>query len=175
MQFQRAVSIESTGPARLIAPPPGLRSAERGDSQGSKMPSAWFEICRHPEQMLNQPLVLHGSVHISSPEHVVALPQAAKPSHVDRALRCLGRWFCLLRGHDMLPQFSSNRLFLKCTSCGEESPGWQLAGAHPVVRFRGDARRHRVETRSLTVYRAQEGARTGRISSVSNEPRRAAG
>src|SRR5689334_15939117 len=51
---------------------------------------------------------------------------------------------CGLHGHDMLLQFGQDRLFLKCVSCGHESPGWELTEAPPRVIARGDARRHRL-------------------------------
>jgi hypothetical protein len=39
--------------------------------------------------------------------------------------------YCGLHGHDTLLQFEQDRMFLKCTSCGHESPGWDLADAPP--------------------------------------------
>jgi len=33
---------------------------------------------------------------------------------------------CGLHGHDALMHFGKNRLSLLCTSCGHESPGWEL-------------------------------------------------
>jgi len=50
--------------------------------------------------------------------------------------------FCGLHGHDNLLQFQQERMFLKCASCGHESPGWSLNEAPPTLRIRGDARRH---------------------------------
>jgi hypothetical protein len=41
--------------------------------------------------------------------------------------------YCGLHGHDSLLQFEQDRMFLKCTSCGHETPGWDLAEAPPVV------------------------------------------
>jgi hypothetical protein len=35
--------------------------------------------------------------------------------------------YCGLHGHDTLLQFAHDRMFLKCTSCGHESPGWKIA------------------------------------------------
>jgi len=40
--------------------------------------------------------------------------------------------FCGLNGHDNLLQFEQDRMFLKCTSCGHESPGWELTEAPPA-------------------------------------------
>jgi hypothetical protein len=50
--------------------------------------------------------------------------------------------FCGLNGHDNLLQFEQDRIFLKCASCGHESPGWELTETPPPVRLHGDARRH---------------------------------
>jgi hypothetical protein len=33
-------------------------------------------------------------------------------------------------------------MFLRCVSCGHESPGWDLNEAPPNVTVRGDSRRH---------------------------------
>ena len=33
---------------------------------------------------------------------------------------------CGLHGHDNLLQFGRGRMFLKCVSCGHESPGWTI-------------------------------------------------
>jgi hypothetical protein len=49
---------------------------------------------------------------------------------------------CGLHGHDSLLHFEQDRMYLKCASCGHESPGWELTEAPPRVLFRGDARRH---------------------------------
>jgi hypothetical protein len=57
--------------------------------------------------------------------------------------------YCGLHGHDDLLQFGHDRLFLKCVSCGHESPGWELTEAPPVLRLSGDARRHMLVRPSL--------------------------
>jgi hypothetical protein len=48
--------------------------------------------------------------------------------------------FCGVRGHENLMQFERERLFLRCLSCGRETPGWELNEAppraaigHPVI------------------------------------------
>jgi hypothetical protein len=33
---------------------------------------------------------------------------------------------CGLRGHQMLMRYQPNRLSLRCSSCGRESPGWEV-------------------------------------------------
>ena len=47
-----------------------------------------------------------------------------------------------LHGHDNLLQYGQERLFLKCVSCGHESPGWELTETPPTVKMHGDASRH---------------------------------
>src|SRR5262245_23072465 len=38
---------------------------------------------------------------------------------------------CGLHGHETLLQFEHDRMFLKCVSCGHQSPGWDLTEAPP--------------------------------------------
>lgn len=57
-----------------------------------------------------------------------------------RVLNQVRQSFCGLHGHDSLVQFERARMFLKCVSCGHESPGWTLDEAPPTVTIRGNAR-----------------------------------
>jgi len=72
-----------------------------------------------------------------------------------RALDHLQSAVCGLHGHDPILQFGEGRMFLRCTSCGFETPGWDTGDRRPRLRFEGDARRHQldepstVRTRSL--------------------------
>jgi hypothetical protein len=54
---------------------------------------------------------------------------------------------CGLHGHDNLLQFEHDRMFLRCASCGHETPGWELNEAPPTVKLVGDARRHMLTVR----------------------------
>jgi hypothetical protein len=55
----------------------------------------------------------------------------------------LGQLLCGLHGHDAVLAFEENRVLLRCTSCGHNSPGWNLEGENrPTLRFHGDAERH---------------------------------
>jgi hypothetical protein len=47
--------------------------------------------------------------------------------------------YCGLHGHDNLLQFEHERMFLKCVSCGHESPGWELTETPPTVTVQEDA------------------------------------
>ena len=46
-----------------------------------------------------------------------------------------------LLGHDSLLQFQRDRMFLRCASCGHESPGWELNEPTPTVAARTHNRR----------------------------------
>jgi hypothetical protein len=58
--------------------------------------------------------------------------ESADISHV--VLERLGQLVCGIHGHDNLIQFEQSRMFLKCASCGYESPGWRLPARRPVVK-----------------------------------------
>jgi hypothetical protein len=52
--------------------------------------------------------------------------------------------FCGIHGHDDLLQFEQDRMFLRCVSCGHESPGWEITEAtsgKDVPVAQGEARR----------------------------------
>lgn len=46
-----------------------------------------------------------------------------------RALEQVRQFVCGLHGHDALLHFEQGRMSLQCTSCGYETPGWDLKGA----------------------------------------------
>ena len=84
--------------------------------------------------------------------------------HVD-TMAC-GRRVCGMHGHDNLMQFEHDRMFLKCISCGHESPGWaaqrravavgrigdaSVAGSRLVARRR--SRRRRTSRRGCVEFR----------------------
>ncbi len=61
-----------------------------------------------------------------------------------RASRSLQSAMCGLQGHDPLLQVENGRMFLRCTTCGHESPGWTSTGRAPRLRYAGDQQRHRL-------------------------------
>jgi hypothetical protein len=71
----------------------------------------------------------------------------------ERVLDRMRQALCGLHGHDSLLQFEQERMFLKCVSCGHETPGWELNEAPPTVRVRGDARRHVLAARHIVSAR----------------------
>jgi hypothetical protein len=60
----------------------------------------------------------------------------------ERVLEGLHQAYCAMHGHDNLLQFESDRMCLKCVSCGHESPGWQLDEVPPAARLQGNADHH---------------------------------
>jgi hypothetical protein len=61
---------------------------------------------------------------------------------VARVFSRLGQVFCGLSGHDSVLHFEGNRVMMRCTSCGHDTPGWEISGRGPRKRFDGDAHRH---------------------------------
>lgn len=47
---------------------------------------------------------------------------------VDRTVEQLRQFICGLHGHDALLHFGQGRMSLQCTSCGYETPGWDVNG-----------------------------------------------
>ena len=56
-------------------------------------------------------------------------------SLVGRAAEHVRQFLCGLHGHDALLHFEQGRISLQCTSCGYETPGWDVNG----VRARAEA------------------------------------
>jgi len=59
----------------------------------------------------------------------------AKPGVMGRIRQA----YCGLRGHDALLQFERDRMYLRCVSCGHQSPGWELNETSPVATVRPEA------------------------------------
>jgi hypothetical protein len=52
----------------------------------------------------------------------------ADSSLMHRTLEHVCQFVCGLRGHDALLHFEKGRMSLQCTSCGYETPGWDVKG-----------------------------------------------
>jgi hypothetical protein len=72
-------------------------------------------------------------------------------SIVVRTIGRLGQLVCGLRGHDSVLHFETNRVNMRCTSCGHDTPGWEISGRAPRRRYEGDARRHLLTTQRLVL------------------------
>lgn len=66
----------------------------------------------------------------------------ASANFVNRFALRVGQWLCAVRGHDSVLHFEGPRVMMRCTSCGHDSPGWEISGRGPRQRFEGDHRRH---------------------------------
>ena len=66
---------------------------------------------------------------------------------VGRVVTRIGQAICGLRGHDAILHYEANRVMMRCTSCGHDTPGWEISGRGPRKRFEGDARRHALKPR----------------------------
>lgn len=67
----------------------------------------------------------------SCPQQVAAVDELGEPLATDPGIGAammhrVGQLFCGLHGHDEMLQFSGGRMFLRCSTCGHESPGWDL-------------------------------------------------
>jgi len=70
-----------------------------------------------------------------------------------RVLNQMRQTFCGVHGHDSLVQFERDRMFLRCVSCGHESPGWTIDDTPPTVKIRDDARRPALSPQLVGVRR----------------------
>ena len=68
----------------------------------------------------------------------VANRQVASAAHQEGVsmVERLRQMMCGLHGHDTLVQFEQDRMFLRCVSCGHETPGWELNEPRPQVTVR---------------------------------------
>ena len=72
-----------------------------------------------------------------------------------RVIDRLHQMVCGLHGHDTLLQFEQDRMFLRCQSCGHETPGWDLNEAPPSITVqtreepRHTARPHLISARRI--------------------------
>lgn len=80
---------------------------------------------------------------VASEENVAApMAEAQADGFGGRVFDRVRQMYCGLHGHDSMLQFEQDRMFLRCASCGYETPGWSLNEVPPTVTARGDSRRH---------------------------------
>jgi hypothetical protein len=71
-----------------------------------------------------------------------------------RAVGWLGQVMCGVRGHDAVLHFEGKRVMMRCTSCGHDTPGWEINGRGPRPRFEGDKRRHALVAQGLVLRKS---------------------
>jgi hypothetical protein len=72
-------------------------------------------------------------------------------SLMNRTVSRVSQLLCGLRGHDSVLHFEGKRVNMRCTSCGHDTPGWDVSGRGPRRRFEGDARRHALAPQRLVL------------------------
>ncbi len=72
-------------------------------------------------------------------------------SIVNRAVLRVSQFLCGLRGHDSVLHFEGKRVNMRCTSCGHDTPGWEINGRGPRQSYEGDARRHALTPQRLVL------------------------
>ena len=78
----------------------------------------------------------------------------ANGSVAGRVFSRLGQLVCGMRGHDAILHYEANRVMMRCTSCGHDTPGWEISGRGPRKRFDGDARRHLLAPKRLVLRKS---------------------
>lgn len=77
----------------------------------------------------------------------------AGDSLMARVMDSVRQAFCGLRGHDSVLHFEENRVLLRCTSCGYDSPGWDVGHSRPRPVLEGDPQRHLLRSETLPLRR----------------------
>ena len=91
------------------------------------------------------------------PQHLTATTEVGNGQSVGLLTRLVSRFgqlMCGLRGHDSVLHFEGSRVMMRCTSCGYDTPGWEITGRAPRRRFDGDSRRHLLATQRLVLRKS---------------------
>jgi hypothetical protein len=75
------------------------------------------------------------------------------PGLIERALRTLQCALCGVHGHESVLQHEPTRLYLRCMSCGYETPGWEVTPAPLLARRQAESRSQIATLRPLTAIR----------------------
>jgi hypothetical protein len=92
----------------------------------------------------------------NAPNHTLAaapfLPAdsgSPRVSLLEWVLKRIQSALCGLHGHDSVLQYERTRIFLRCTSCGHETPGWEVPQSHLAFQRRVEPRPTRVDLERL--------------------------
>ena len=91
------------------------------------------------------------------PQQLAAAEVGSSSAGVSLAGRVIGRLgqvMCGMRGHDSVLHFEGNRVMMRCTSCGHDTPGWEISGRGPRPRYAGDPRRHTITKPRLMLHKS---------------------
>ena len=92
------------------------------------------------------------------PQQLAAAAEAgggtsARKRFLSRAMARVGQVLCGLGGHESVLHFEGNRVMMRCTSCGHDTPGWEINGRGPRRRYEGDPRRHTITKPRLVFHK----------------------
>ena len=81
---------------------------------------------------------------LSAPAGVATGERDVRPENgaMARAMGRLNQLLCGLGGHDAVLHVEGKRVMMRCTSCGHDTPGWEISSRGPRLRYEGDASRH---------------------------------
>lgn len=103
-------------------------------------------VTNYPQQLTAQDVTSAAEPH--------AQGESRERGVVARTMGRLGQLICGMRGHDAILHFEGNRVMMRCTSCGHDTPGWEISGRGPRRRYEGDARRHLLVQRRLVLRKS---------------------
>jgi hypothetical protein len=86
------------------------------------------------------------------PQQLTATSEVTRKETVEAGVMArmasrLGQVMCGLHGHDAVLHFEGSRVMMRCTSCGHDTPGWEISGQGPKLRYAGDVTRHTLKPR----------------------------
>jgi hypothetical protein len=86
------------------------------------------------------------------PQQLTATSEVTRKETVEAGVMArmasrLGQVMCGLHGHDAVLHFEGSRVMMRCTSCGHDTPGWEITGQGPKLRYAGDVSRHTLKPR----------------------------
>lgn len=93
------------------------------------------------------------------PQQLAATPEVTRPETMEAGLMArlatrVGRVLCGLHGHDAVLHFEANRVMMRCTSCGHDTPGWEISSQGPRRRYEGDSHRHLINKPRLVLRKS---------------------
>jgi hypothetical protein len=72
---------------------------------------------------------------------------------LDRVLKRIQGIVCGLHGHDSILQYERDRLSLVCTSCGHQTPGWEVTPRTFAMKRRSEAKPARSPVADIGIVR----------------------
>jgi len=71
-------------------------------------------------------MMINAANHTLTARTFIPSETVERMSLIEWVLKRIQRILCGLHGHDSVLQYERTRMFLRCTSCGHETPGWDV-------------------------------------------------